>query len=129
MPSNITAKNAAAADVVFTAVAGAAGNSPAIWRALTLGTVSVAQAILSLVGRESNGSKPGRRVELTLEVPYTVVDPNGVITTIAKMPFIVQATRPANMPDAAVNDAVAYFASIIPNAQVVAAFKSGFATT
>lgn len=129
--ANITAKNAAASNVVFNAIQPSSGDGvSAIWRAEALGAVASMRPRLEISAMKSQGSKPGRRVKGSLFVPFTYTDANtGLLMQHSVIPFYVEGTLPAGVPQAAFDDAVAYLGSLFDSALVKNIFATGFSAT
>lgn len=117
--ADITAKNAAAANVTFNAISPSSGdNSPAVWMANSLATVRAQRPNLTVLVRKSaNKEKPGRKVLITFNVPQ-VETVSGVPTVVAVQPWYVETTIPESLTDAKLADNVAYFQSLIGSALI-----------
>lgn len=125
--ANITAQNAAAANVTFNAMQPSSGDGPAIWRAEGIGTKAGFRPVLEVSARP-NAKKDGRRVFEHLKVPvYESV--SGVDTLVATIPFHLECTIPTNVSDTAVADAVAFWATINASTLVKDMLKSGYAAS
>lgn len=125
--ANITATNAAAANVTFNAMQPSSGDGAAIWRAEAIGTKAGFRPVLEVSARP-NAKKDGRRVFAHLKVPV-VESISGVDTLVATIPFHLEATIPTNISDTAVADAVAYYASIGATTLFKDMLKSGYAAS
>lgn len=128
---NITAKNAAASNVVFNAIQPSSGDGvAAIWRAEAIGTVPSMRPRLEISASRSQGSKPGRRVKAALYVPFTYTDAStGLLMQHSVEPFFVDLTLPAGVPEAVYADAAAYFGSLMDAGLVKSIFSSGYSAT
>lgn len=123
--ANITAQNAAAANVTFNAMQPSSGDGAAIWRAEGIGTKAGFRPTLELSARP-NAKKDGRRVFLHLKVPvYEAI--SGVDTLVATVPFHMETTIPTNVSDTVIADAVAYLATLISSTLIKDSVKAGYA--
>lgn len=110
--TDITAKNAAAVNVVFKALVPASGETPALWRAQSVVSTPAAQPFITAVSRR-NAAKDAMKLTGTIAVPFYVTDLNtGQNRVIGTMPFNFQVTRPDTYSDAFAADATAYVQSI-----------------
>lgn len=132
MPSiaDITANNAAAANVTFNAVSPSSGdNTPAVWMANSLATVRSQRPVFSVTARKSNNKeKPGRKVIVQLMVPQ-VENVNGVNTIVAHNPWNLDVTIPESLPDTKLADNTAYFTSLVNSALVKSLFNTQTSAT
>lgn len=122
--SNITVKNAALADIVFSNVQGAAGTSPATYYARTMGTAPAFQPKLAVSSRSLPNQ--GREVKLTFAVPVTQVV-EGVEKVIDTEFYELKKVGPGRVPANVQNDAVVLLANLLDAAQIKDAFKEGYA--
>lgn len=131
MPSiaNITVKNAANADVVYTAAVPSAGDSmPAKW------TANAGQAIIgfrpnvTLRTRNGGSGKPGRVMEGTFKYPV-VETVNGVPTQTAIVPGNFSITLPTNVDSTVVADAYVQFGNLLASSLFRAVSVDGYAPT
>lgn len=110
--ADITAKNAAAANVVFKALMPASGTSPALWRAQSVAPTPAAQPFMTALSRR-NAGKDSMKLTGVINVPYYVTDLNtGQNRVIANVPFNFSVTRPDNVSDQFAADFTAYVQSI-----------------
>lgn len=127
--ANITAKNAAAANVTFEQVTASAGDSSAArWQLTAASTMPIGRPTAELVSRP-NADRSARKVIATLTVPFLVTDSGtGLQRVAANVVFRNgEMTAPRNVPDSLVADAVAYWASLMNSTLWVDSFKSGYA--
>lgn len=129
--ANITAQNAAATNVTFNAIQPSSGDGvAAIWRAEAIGSVASFRPRLEISAARSQGSRQGRRVKGALYVPVTYTDANtGMLMQHSVLPFYVESTLPNGVPQSAVDDAVAYFATLFNSTGVRQIFASGFSAS
>jgi len=128
--SDITATNAAAANVTFNAVSPSSGdNTPAVWMANSLATTRSQRPTFSVTARKSNNKeKPGRKIVVQLMVPQ-VETINGVPTIVAYNPWNLDVTVPESLPDTKLADNTAYFASLVNSALVKSLFNTQTSAT
>lgn len=127
--ANITVKNAANTDVVFEQVTASAGDgSAARWELVSVSSMPIGRPIAEMVSRP-NADKTARKVITTLIVPYLVTDvATGLERAAANVVFRNgEMTRPRNVPDTFVSDAVAYWSGLQASTLWKASFNSGYA--
>lgn len=124
MSNNFTVKDSANADVLFTAVASAAGPQPSVWFAKAKGSAPAFQPKIQLSssGRPGNG----RNVKMTLAVPVTVTDPTGALRVLDTEFYEIRKVGPGRIPALQQADAVAYLANALDVPEVRNAFRDGF---
>lgn len=111
--ADITAKNAAAANVVFKALVPASGDTPALWRAQAVAPTPAAQPFMTALSRR-NAAKDSMKLTGMISVPYYVTDVNtGQNRVISNLPFNFSVTRPDNVSDSFAADYAAYVQSIV----------------
>lgn len=111
--ADITAKNAAAANVVFKALIPASGDTPALWRAQAVVPTPAAQPFMTVLSRR-NAGRDAMKLTGTISVPYFVTDSNsGQNRVIANIPFNFNVTRPDNVPDGCAADFRAYVQAVV----------------
>lgn len=111
--ADITAKNAAAANVVFKALIPASGETPALWRAQAVVPTPAAQPFMTALSRR-NAAKDSMKLTGVIQVPYYVTDSTtGQNRVIANIPFNFSVTRPDNVSDGFAADYTAYVQSIV----------------
>lgn len=114
--ADITAKNAAAANVVFKALIPASGETPALWRAQAVAPTPAAQPFMTVLSRR-NAAKDSMKLTGMISVPYYVTDAGtGQNRVIANIPFNFSVTRPDNVSDVFAADFAAYVQSIVNSA-------------
>lgn len=130
MPSmaNITVKNAAAADVVYTAAVPSAGDrSPAKWVATALSAIMGFRPWFSMATRD-NGPKTARQVDFNYNFPLTQTV-GGVETKIGNVVASGSVVVP-NYVDAAIPaDAFTQFGNLLASALVRSGVSEGYAPT
>lgn len=131
MPSmaNITVKNAAAADVVYTAAVPSAGDrSPAKWTANAAQSVIGFRPMVTVQTRDGGSGKPGRIMEGTFKYPV-VETVNGVPTQTAIVPGSFSITLPTNVDSVVVADAYVQFGNLLASTLFRAVANDGYAPT
>lgn len=114
--ADITAKNAAAANVIFKALVPASGETPALWRAQSVVPTPAAQPFMTGLSRR-NAARDSMKLSGVITVPYYVTDVNtGQNRVISQVPFNYSVTRPDNVSDAFAADFAAYVQSIVGSA-------------
>lgn len=127
--ADITAKNAAASNVIFKALVPASGDTPALWRAQSVVSTPAAQPFVTALSKR-NASRDATKLSGVISVPYYVTDVNtGQSRVIANLPFNFTLTRPDNVSDAFAADAAAYVQSVISSALFTEMLKTGFSAT
>lgn len=126
--ANITVKKAdGTTDVIYTAVAGAAGdNTPALFRNNTIGT-TLAERPTLLIRSLSNGPKTARRINVDYSWPITSQDAGGNKTITGRMTGNASCLVPQNQDVAAIAEQAHQFSNLIGSAIVKACFNEGFA--
>lgn len=130
MPSmaNITVKNAANADVVYTAAVPSAGDrSPARWTA-NGSTAIIGHRPFLEVKTRSNGNNTGRIIEGQYIFPITGTV-NGATVLLARVPGAFSFTMPTNVDSALASDGFVQFGNLIVSALIRAAAAEGYAPT
>lgn len=125
---NLTIKKAdGTTDVTFTMIAASAGdNSPALYRSVTTGVAPNRQDSLEVTGRW-NQANTVRRVNQKFIRSYNVTDVNSVETQASKVTVEITVAAPQNVPQSAVDEAVAQSANLYKHAEIQAACKAGYA--
>lgn len=123
--ANITVKNAANVDVLFTALTPSSGDTTlAQWRALGSLTIpALAPQVSSKT--QANGAKTGRQVSVNGVFPY-VRTVDGVETLVARQPFSVSTTVPLNIPVSVTADNAKVFANLLASALLQAILAEGY---
>lgn len=126
--ANITAQNAAGTNVTFNAIQPSSGDGvAAIWRAEAIGSVASYRPRLEASASRSQGAKPGRRIKSTMYVPVTYTDSStGMLMQHSVIPFFLEGTLPNGVPQAAIDDAVAYAMTCFNSSLIRSIFSSGF---
>lgn len=126
--ANITIKKAdGTTDVVYTAIAGAAGdNTPAMFRNETIGT-TLAERPSLLIRSLSNGPKTARRVNVDFSWPLTSQDAGGNKIVSGRMTGTASVLIPQNQDVAVINEQATQFSNLMGSLLVKASFKDGFA--
>lgn len=123
--ANITVKNAANVDVLFTALTPSSGDTTlAQWRALGSATTPTLAPALS-TKTQANGPKTGRAVSVNAIFPY-VSSVGGIDTVVARQPFSLTTTVPLNIPVTAATDNAKVFANLISAALLQAILAEGY---
>lgn len=123
--ANITVKNAANVDVLFTALTPSSGDTTqAQWRAMGSNLVPTnAPAIATKT--QHNGPRTGRVVHVNGVFPH-VQTVAGVETVIARQPFSFSTTVPLNIPVAAATDNAKVFSNLMASALLQAIIAEGY---
>lgn len=123
-------KNDGVTNVIYSAVTGASGDTPAQWFAPTLGATAATRPELRFHSKKINGKPSMTRVIATVMMPFSVVNSTTGLTSIEKrmigrleLPF--DADIPSSVQDEFISQAVNLFASAHAKAQ----FKEGAAST
>lgn len=123
--ANITVKNAAAVDVLFTALTPSSGDTTqAQWRAL--GTATIPTHAPALASRtQANGPKTGRAVSVNGIFPY-VQTVGGEQVVVARQPFSLTTTVPLNIPVQAATDNAKVFVNLLASALLQQIIAEGY---
>lgn len=126
--ANITVKKAdGTTDVIYTAVAGAAGDkTQAVFRNNTVGT-TVSERPSLLIASRDNGPKTGRRVEVNFAWPTSATDGSGNKIITGRMTGSASVLIPQNQDVATINEQANQFGNLIGAAIVKASFAEGYA--
>lgn len=126
---NITVKNAANADVVYTAAVPSAGDrSPAKWTANASQSILGFRPQVTVQTRDGGSGKPGRIMEGTFKFPV-IETVNGVPTQMAIVPGSFSVTLPTNVDGAVVSDAYVQFGNLLVSALFRSVASEGYAPT
>lgn len=129
MPSmaSITVKKAdGTTDVVYTAIAGAAGdNSPAVFRNNTVGT-TLAERPTLLISSKSNGTRTGRRIDVNYSWPITSEDAGGNLVVSGRMTGTASVLVPQNQTTAVIAEQAYQFGNLMGSALMKASFDEGY---
>lgn len=122
--ANITVKDRNAADVTFTALQGASGESPAIWRVNLSGTPPMLCPTFH-AWQKQNKDGTVRRIEWKLVLPVGDMSSGTAVLSFKLLSsgvhYIPQGAD-AEAPD----DLAAFVGGLLSSAQVVNAFKTGY---
>lgn len=111
--ADITAKNAAAANVVFKGLVPASGETPALWRAQSVVPVPAAQPYMT-IGHRKNADRSAQKVTGVIGVPFYTTDAStGKVSVAGTMPFNFSVTKPDSVPDNFASDFAAYVQSLV----------------
>lgn len=122
--ANITVKNAANVDVVYTALTPSSGDTTsAQWRNMTNSTPLNAPHLTTRT--HLNAARNGRVVTINAVFPH-VVDIDGVQTPLARQPFQLTTTVPLNIPVAAAQDNAKVWSNLIASALLQAVIGEGY---
>lgn len=126
--ANITVKKAdGSTDVVYTAVAGAAGDkTPAVFRNDTVGT-TIAERPTLLIASRDNGPRTGRRVEVNFAWPTSVEDSAGNKTITGRMTGSASVLIPQNQEVENISEQAYQFGNLLASAIMKASFAEGYA--
>lgn len=124
---NIELNNAQNVTKTFQVAAVASGTAPALYLLREGANQSVFPKLE--ISSRKNGTADARKVRMTLNVPSSTVDANGVTRKSASILFIIDVTVPDLVPDSVRDDAIAYVGSALFNPQLMDTFKTGFAPT
>lgn len=132
MPSIVSItvkKNDGVTDVIFGAVTGASGDTPAQWFAPALGATPQTRPELRFSSKR-NGKTGITKLVGTVMMPYTVVNTTTGITSVEKrLIYRIEApfdpAIPSSVQDEGISQAVNLFASLHAKAQI----KEGAAST
>lgn len=123
--ANITVKDEANVDVVFSSLTPSSGDTTqAQWRAAALATTPMYAPALT-TRTQYNGAKNGRSFSLNAIFPVTQVD-GGVETVVAKQPFQLTTTIPLNIPRAKAVRHAKILASLIASALIQEILADGY---
>lgn len=126
--ANITVKNAAAADVVYTGVVPSAGDrSPAKWVATALSTIAGFRPWFSMASRD-NGAKTARQIDLHFGYPI-VQTIGGVETRVGNVPISASVLVPTNVDSAVPADAFVQFGNLLASTLIRQSVETGYSPT
>ncbi len=126
--TDLTIKNAAAADKVFTLYAPAAGDSSlATWK-LKEGTIGTVFPVITALAKSSGGTD--RNVSFKLRVPSSYSDAVTGLTNVGSAyEMNVTVSVPGNYPEAKKDDAVAFSANFMNLAFTKAMMRDALSAT
>jgi hypothetical protein len=126
--ANITVKKAdGTTDVIYTAVAGATGDStPAVFSNNTVGTTRAERPTL-LISSKDNGPKTARRINVDYSWPIMATDAGGNKVANGRMTGTASVLLPMNQDNAVIGEQAAQFANLLGCALVKASFSEGYA--
>lgn len=113
-------------DVVYTAVQGAAGENPAVFRNNTVGT-TIAERPTLLVKAQSNGNGTARRVRVDFSWPLVSTDAGGNKVITGRMTGEASVLIPQNQNVATIGEQAYQFGNLLGNAVLKASFEEGYA--
>lgn len=124
----ITVKKAdGTTNVVYTAIAGSAGDqNPAVFRNDSVGT-TVAERPTVLVKSASNGPRTARRVSVDFAWPTTTQDAAGNKVVTGRMSGSTTVLIPQNQTAAVISEQCAQFCNLMAAALIRASFEEGYA--
>jgi hypothetical protein len=131
MPSNISTYNADNSAATFTALTGASGTAPAVYRNLAKGSTNGAHPELR-AGSRSNGTNTGRT--MTIEFSYPSLSHStdtGLDTVIGRINYKLTVAIPNSATAVDVQNAAANFTNALsgPSLGASGALGNGFAPT
>lgn len=127
--ANITVKNAANADVVYSGTVPSAGDrSPARWVAIAASTIAGHRPTLSVLTRD-NGNKNGRVLEASFRFPVVATGTDGMPKVLAIVPFQVHGTLPTNVDATVVQDAFIQCMALMNSTLIKQVAADGYAPT
>lgn len=126
--ANITIKKAdGTTDVVYTAIAGAAGdNVPAIFRNNTVGT-TLAERPTLLIKSASNGPRTARRIRGDFAWPTVTTDSGGNKTITGRTTGEFSFLAPQNQDATVIKEQAYQFGNLIASALIKASMEEGYA--
>lgn len=119
---NLTLKNHANEDVVFTAVSSGTATTPAAWVNTT--DPAILSQVIQVSGR-FNGQKTAQKVRITLNVPGANDLCEGSCE-IHNIPVVIDITLPMVMSNESRADVAAYLKSLLASAVVQTAITTGY---
>jgi hypothetical protein len=127
MPSNLTVKkNDDSTDVVYTAVVGASGDTPAQYRAPALGATASTKPELRIINKKVPRKGALTRTVATMMRPYSVLNTTTGITTVEKRLYgRVELDFDPDVPATEQDEFVSQFFNLLDHADVKAQFKAG----
>lgn len=126
--ANITIKKAdGTTDVVYTAIAGSAGdNAPAIFRNNTVGT-TLAERPTLLVKSAWNSNRTSRRTRVDFSWPTVTTDAGGNKAITGRASGECSFLAPQNQDFATISEQAYQFGNLIASAIIKASFAEGYA--
>ncbi len=126
--ANITVKDGQStpADTLFTLLTPSAGNFPAVWVARSKGPTTATQPRLE---SSSEGFKGGRRVRITIKVPYYVTGTDGKSTFVDNYHVSSQVVIPDTIPAGFRADGAAYAGNLVTHALIKETITDGYAAS
>lgn len=127
--SNITVKNVANADVVYSAATPSAGDrSPAIWRSNSVSDVLQFRPSFSCTVRD-NQKQTGRSMDCRFSFPVTYVDGEGQTRLLAKIPFQLTGVIPTNIDVDHATEAFTQLGNLLSSSLIRSVATEGYAPT
>lgn len=130
MPSitNITLKDSANADVLFTAITGGNEANFAQWLNKVGATPMSFPLILARGGQ--NGPKTARKGEIRIKVPYVAVSPEtGLPTLVSTYDVSIVATVPDSFPESMRDTAAGFVGQLLSHVIPKAVIRDGYPVT
>lgn len=125
--ANITVKKSdGTTDVIYTAIAGATGQNPAVFQNNTVGTTK-AERPSFLISSKDNGPRTGRRVTADFAWPIASQDAGGNKVISGRMVGSCSVLIPQNQDVAVIKEQAYQFANLIGSALFKAALDEGYA--
>ena len=133
MPSiaNITVKkNDAVTDITYAASSPASGdNTPAVWKATTVGTAPAHQPEFRLVAREAKKGA-SRALRSTFQYPQIATNSTtGVTSVLDRASAATDWTFPKSMTQSDINEFVTQYANLLVSTLVKDCVKSGYSAS
>lgn len=113
-------------DVTYTAVQGAAGENPALFRNNTVGSTLTERPTL-LVKASPNGAGGARRVRVDFSWPLVSQDAGGNKVPAGRMTGEASVLIPQNQSVVVIAEQAHQFANVIASTLIKASFEEGFA--
>lgn len=123
--ANLTVKNAANADKIFTLLTPASGDGGLAEFALKEGASPVAYPKFTFMAKRT--ANRSRKTQGKIRVPFSFIDPTtGVAKVVTAYEFNFDCSVADDFPDSARDDAVAYTANLVGHALVKAGLRDGY---
>lgn len=125
--TSVTVKaNDGTTDVVYTAIEGASGNTPAIWQAPALGATGSTRPEVRFSTKKVNGKPSLSKVVGTMMRPYSIVNTTTGITSVERR-LIGRIELPfdSDVPASFTDEFVSQFVNFCASAHAKTQFKEG----
>lgn len=125
--TNVTVKaNDGTTDVVYTALEGSSGSTPATWQAPALGATGSTKPEIRFSTKKVNGKPSLSKVVGTMMRPYAVVNTTTGITSVERR-LIGRIEMPfdSDVPSSFTDEFVSQFVNFCASAHAKAQFKEG----